>query len=114
MITNSILWKGTHNYSYNLLIFLQLDGFFFYQVRIETLNSLRKFQLHEHFPKKLEAPEEVSEQSVQGTENAYCQPKVEPGGRARLLAPCALCLLFSLAKADAVAGGKWCLHWSAE
>lgn len=88
--------------------------FLSYQVRIEILNSLREIQLHEHFLKKLEAPEEVSGYSVQGTENAYCQPTVEPGGSARLLAPSALCLLFSLAKAGSFAGGKWFLHWSTE
>jgi hypothetical protein len=71
--------------------FPQLDEFFFfYQVSIENLNSLREIHLHEHFSKKLEAPEEVSEHSEQGTENAYCQPKVEPGGSAwPLLAPSA-------------------------
>lgn len=88
--------------------------FFLLDERVEDLNFLREIQLHEPLSKNLEAPEEVSEHPVQRTENAYCQPKVEPGGRARPLAPSALCLLFSLAKAGSFAGEKWFLHWSAD
>ena len=75
---------------------------------------LREIPLHEALSKNLQAPEEVSEHPVQRTENACCQPKVEPGGRARLLAPSVLCLLLSLAKPCSFAGGKWFLHWSAD
>lgn len=81
---------------------------------VENVNFLREIPLHEALSNNLQAPEEVSEHPVQRTENASCQPKVEPGGRARLLAPSALCLLLSLAKPGSFAGGKWFLHWSAD
>lgn len=114
IITYSILQKGIHHSRTPLICdsppptkwnsFYQINGRKF----------LREIPLHEALSKNLQAPEEVSEHPVQRTENACCQPKVEPGGRARLLAPSVLCLLLSLAKPCSFAGGKWFLHWSAD
>lgn len=113
IITYSILQKEIHHSRTPLICdppptkwnsFYQINGRKF----------LREIPLHEDLSKNLQAPEEVSEHPVQRTENACCQPKVEPGGRARLLAPTVLCLLLNLAKPCSFAGGKWFLHWSAD